>query len=81
MQTTQELIDLLTLETDNNTDFIGRNNYIGSRTVYGGQVVAQALSAAYKTVPKERFCHSLHSYFLLPGDLKKRYSIPSNKPS
>ena len=71
MQTTQELIDLLTLETDNNTDFIGRNNYIGSRTVYGGQVVAQALSAAYQTVPKERFCHSLHSYFLLPGDLKK----------
>ncbi len=71
MQTTQELIDLLALQTDNNIDFVGKNNYMGSRSVFGGQVVAQALSAAYQTVPKDRFCHSLHSYFILPGDLKK----------
>ncbi len=42
---------------------------MGSPIVFGGQVLAQALHAAYQTIPKERFVHSLHSYFLLPGDL------------
>lgn len=37
------------------------------RRIFGGQVVAQALVAAYQTVP-ERTCHSLHSYFIRPGD-------------
>jgi acyl-CoA thioesterase II len=40
----------------------------GSRGVYGGAVVAQALSACQKTVPEGFFIHSLHSYFILPGD-------------
>ena len=38
-----------------------------SRRIFGGQVVAQALEAAYRTV-KDRSCHSLHSYFIRPGD-------------
>ncbi len=38
-----------------------------SRRIFGGQVVAQALVAAYATV-QDRRCHSLHSYFLRPGD-------------
>lgn len=38
-----------------------------SRRIFGGQVVAQALSAAYRTV-EDRPCHSLHAYFLRPGD-------------
>ena len=38
-----------------------------SRRVFGGQVVAQALEAAYQTV-EDRACHSLHSYFIRPGD-------------
>lgn len=38
-----------------------------SRRIFGGQVVAQALAAAYRTV-KDRPCHSLHSYFIRPGD-------------
>lgn len=38
-----------------------------SRRIFGGQVVAQALAAAYRTV-EDRACHSLHSYFLRPGD-------------
>jgi len=38
-----------------------------SRRVFGGQVVAQALAAAYRTVD-DRACHSLHSYFIRPGD-------------
>ena len=40
----------------------------------GGQVVALALSSATKTIPTEYTVHSLHSYFLLPGDS----SIPIN---
>ena len=38
-----------------------------SRRIFGGQVVAQALEAAYRTVD-DRACHSLHSYFIRPGD-------------
>lgn len=38
-----------------------------SRRVFGGQVVSQALAAAYRTV-EGRACHSLHSYFIRPGD-------------
>jgi acyl-CoA thioesterase-2 len=37
------------------------------RRIYGGQVIAQALLAAYETV-EERVCHSLHCYFIHPGD-------------
>ncbi|MGE0880434.1 MAG: acyl-CoA thioesterase [Acidimicrobiia bacterium] len=39
-----------------------------SGRLYGGQVCAQALAAAYRTVPEERFVHSLHGYFLRTGD-------------
>ena len=38
--------------------------------VYGGQVIAQALAAAYRTVGDDRLCHSLHAYFIRPGDPK-----------
>ena len=38
--------------------------------VFGGQVIAQALAAAYRTVADDRFCHSLHAYFIRPGDPK-----------
>ncbi len=38
-----------------------------SQRVFGGQVIAQALAAAYRTV-EDRLCHSLHAYFIRPGD-------------
>ena len=41
-----------------------------SQRVFGGQVIAQALVAAYRTVPDDRTCHSLHGYFIRPGDPK-----------
>lgn len=40
----------------------------GRRTIYGGQVAAQALRAASLTVPDDRVAHSLHAYFLAAGD-------------
>jgi len=41
------------------------------RGLYGGRLTAQALRAASHTVPDERLAHSLHSYFLAPGDATK----------
>lgn len=45
--------------------------------VYGGQVLAQSLQAAYKTIPEDRICHSLHGYFILAGkhDIPIHYEV------
>ncbi len=48
--------------------FRGRSSDPGWTRVYGGQVVAQALMAASRTVRADRLAHSLHAYFLRPGD-------------
>ncbi len=69
MQTTSELLDLIELKQLSETVFEGTSNFMGSPNVFGGQVVAQALNAATRTVPAERICHSLHCYFILPGNL------------
>ena len=37
--------------------------------VFGGQVLGQALHAAYQTVPNDRYAHSMHGYFILAGDI------------
>lgn len=70
MNTVSELIQLIRLTKINDTTYEGKSSYMGSPNVFGGQVVSQALYAAYQTVPKDRFCHSLHSYFILPGNLE-----------
>ncbi|MFC3095779.1 acyl-CoA thioesterase II [Alteromonas sediminis] len=44
---------------------------LGFRALFGGQVLAQSLTAASRTVDNARFCNSFHSYFLLPGDASK----------
>ncbi len=64
------LLDLLALEPIETLIFRGRNRPLGSPRVYGGQVLAQALVAAGRTVPDGRACHSLHAYFILPGDVE-----------
>ncbi|QWT39801.1 acyl-CoA thioesterase II [Dickeya dadantii] len=70
-QALQNLLDLLNLEKLEEGLFRGQSQDLGLRQVFGGQVVGQALSAAKQTVPAERFIHSFHSYFLLPGDSQK----------
>ena len=45
----------------------GKN--VGWGRVFGGQVMAQTLIAAYKTIDVEHYAHSFHSYFLRPGDM------------
>ncbi len=69
MDSTLQLIDLLTLEKIEENIFRGQNYQAPWGRVFGGQVLAQSLHAAYQTVDSERFVHSLHSYFLLAGDL------------
>lgn len=48
--------------------FVGQSEHLGFRSLFGGQVLGQAVVAAAKTVSSDRLIHSLHSYFLRPGD-------------
>ena len=66
-----DLVLLLGLERIEENLFRGQSQDLGWGTVFGGQVLGQALSAAVQTVPKERHAHSLHAYFLRPGDVSK----------
>ena len=63
-----ELLRLLELERLEVNIFRGESRDIGSPQVYGGQVLGQALKAAYATVEGGRAVHSLHAYFLRRGD-------------
>src|SRR4051812_42828121 len=64
----QSLIAQLDLETLELNLFRGQSADLGGRSVFGGQVIGQALVAASRTV-EARVPHSLHAYFLLPGDM------------
>ncbi|MEV4741037.1 acyl-CoA thioesterase II [Streptomyces sp. NPDC049555] len=64
-----DLLALLDLEPIEENIFRGTTDRpILVPRVFGGQVAAQALVAAGRTVPADRHAHSLHSYFLRPGD-------------
>ncbi|WP_369599970.1 acyl-CoA thioesterase II [Hahella sp. SMD15-11] len=64
----QQLLSLLELKPLDECLFQGESQDLGFRNVFGGQVVSQALMAAYNTVAEDRTAHSLHAYFLRPGD-------------
>jgi acyl-CoA thioesterase II len=63
-----DLLDLLDLEQIEENIFRGRSRPAIVPRVFGGQVAAQALVAAGRTVPEDRLPHSLHAYFLRTGD-------------
>ena len=65
----KEVLDLLDLEPIEENIFRGHSPHDRMRRVFGGQVLGQALVAAARTV-EGRICHSLHAYFLRPGDPK-----------
>jgi acyl-CoA thioesterase-2 len=67
-QSLHELLTLLELETIEEGLFRGRQPVTGLQRVFGGQVAAQALAAAGRTVEDGYAVHSLHGYFLRPGD-------------
>ncbi len=70
MQTPEGLTDLLKLKQIDAFNYEGQNYHTVWKRVYGGQVLAQSLHAAYKTISEDRTVHSLHGYFILSGDLE-----------
>jgi acyl-CoA thioesterase II len=68
-ETLRAVIRQLDLEPLEVNLFRGQSRDIGTPRVFGGQVIAQALVAAERTVDGARAPHSLHAYFLLPGDV------------
>jgi len=76
------LLEILDLKSISDQQFTTGNLFIGSPQVYGGQVLAQAIMAAGKTIDyTEKQLHSLHGYFLSPGnnDLDIRYEVENIK--
>jgi acyl-CoA thioesterase-2 len=69
MKDVSALLELLDLEQIEYNIFRGVSQGMGSPRVFGGQVLSQALNATTRTVEPDRFVHSLHAYFILPGDL------------
>jgi acyl-CoA thioesterase-2 len=76
---TQAAALLVVLDLDERSPdvFVGRTPTTQLQRIFGGQVAGQALMAAGRTVPADRGVHSLHSYFLRPGDPHEeiRYSV------
>lgn len=66
-----KVASLLELETLEKGLYRGQSWDLGFRALFGGQVLGQALKAAWESVPAGRVAHSFHSYFLLPGDAKQ----------
>jgi len=64
-----DLVSILDLEPIEENIFRGVSPEEKRQRVYGGQVAGQALVAAGRTVDKDRRVHSLHAYFLRPGDV------------
>lgn len=69
MKDVSELLEHLKLERLEENLYRGTSKDVGSKSVFGGQVLAQALQAASATVSEDRIAHSLHGYFILPGDI------------
>ena len=68
-QSLQDLMGLLDLEEIEQNHYRATSPNEGWQRVYGGQVIGQALVAASRTVTEERHAHSLHGYFLRPGEM------------
>lgn len=63
-----DLVSLLRLEQMDDDLYLGHNPAGSRRRVFGGQLAAQSLMAAGRTVATDRHAHSLHSYFIRPAD-------------
>ena len=64
----RELLDILDLEQLEHNLYRGRSHKVGWQRVFGGQVIGQSVVAAQRTVPADRYIHSLHCYFMRAGD-------------
>ncbi|MEJ1086988.1 acyl-CoA thioesterase II [Microbacterium sp. Mu-80] len=69
VDTLLSVLDLASSEARTTEDiFTGTSQPMPTGRVYGGQVLAQSLVAAERTMPEDRVLHSMHGYFLRPGD-------------
>lgn len=68
VDTLLEYIQPIKVETNK---YVGKTLDIATGSIYGGHVLGQGLLAAYDTVDESRIAHSLHGYFLIPGDLNE----------
>jgi acyl-CoA thioesterase-2 len=71
------LARLLDVQARDENVFVGDSEHLGFRALFGGQVLGQALVAAARTVTPDRPAHSLHAYFLRPGNPEEpvRYEV------
>ncbi len=71
------LLRLLDLAQVQPNIFVGQSEHLGFQSLFGGQVLGQAVVAAARTVAADRPIHSLHAYFLRPGsqDEEVRYEV------
>ena len=67
----EKSLGLFVLDKIDRDIFSWNGKNVGYKRIFGGQVMAQTLIAAYKTIDVEHFAHSFHSYFLRPGDMDK----------
>lgn len=71
-----EVLDLDTTQARTTEDiFTGASHPMPSGRIYGGQVLAQSLIAAERTLPEDRSVHSMHGYFLRAGDASQGITI------
>ncbi len=79
IQTVERLLEVLDLDSTQarTTEdiFTGSSHPMPTGRIYGGQVLAQALLAAERTLPEYRAVHSMHGYFLRPGDASQGITI------
>jgi len=74
-----QLIDIVTPQPQGELTFRAENMHPEASRVYGGQVLAQCVSAAVATVPADRAVHSQHAYFLRPGNPAKPITLDVEK--
>ena len=75
----EEIISIVTLKKIDENKFEGQNYHTSWGTVFGGQTLSQSLHAAYQTVPDDRIAHSMHAYFILPGNLDEPVTYEVDK--
>ena len=67
----EKSLDLFSLNKIDRDIYTWTGKNVGWARVFGGQVMAQTLIAAYKTIGVDHYAHSFHSYFLRPGHMDK----------
>lgn len=68
-------LPLIQLEQEAPSRFIAPQSPDKGPSVFGGQFLAQCLAATYETLERDRHVHSLHAYFLRPGDVNSKTSL------